>query len=435
MHYDLIIIGAGPGGSMAARTAARDGLKVLLVEKNKEIMARRLCSRLLRLGRGGFGTDKVPTDIESRRVTVSIEIDKDHSIIRPKTLPADAEIEYSGTWGPCFNDSWLSPSGHRLSRDPDDLQITGFVVDKDVLLQGLVREACEAGCELRVGTRCIAIEDGPDGVVATLKSGTGKETVRARRAIVADGSFSPLLAQLGFDEGRPEARFRLKFLTLILDRVDAPILDRHRIKLCLPSLHNGYVTLGQWPPGKFQLGASTVAGSSVHLPDILHKVMTESPFADWFANTKSISRIGCNMDLRPPVREPARGNVICVGDNAAYAEAAIKGAIGFGYTAAKSTVTALAGGDGNFAYNDFWLHAVNYFSPEYRRNTKQIKSLPSVLTDAETDTLIAWTEDNHISGVPDDCLSANRAELTTDLPNIARKIFAAPPKRQDSRAA
>jgi len=435
LKYDLIIIGAGPGGCMAARTAARAGLKVLLVEKNKKIMARRLCSRLLRLGSGGFGTDIIPTDIDSQRVTVSIEIDKHRSFIRPKTLPEDAVIEYTGTWGPCFNDSLLSPSGHRLSREQNDLQITGFVVDKDILLEGLAREACDAGCELRVDTRCTSIEDGPDGVTAILKSGKATDTVKGSRAIVADGSFSTLLEQLGFNEGRPEARFRLKFLTLILDEVSAPILDRHRLKFCIPSLHKGYFTLGHYPPGYFQLGASTIAGSSVHLPAILKNLMTKSPYAEWFSNAKTVKRTGCNMDLRPPVYEPAKGNVICVGDNAAYAEAAIKGAIGFGYTAAHSTLTALEGGDGNAYYNDYWHHAVNYFSPEYRRNTSQIKPLPRVLNDGEADTLFKWTEDNGIWGVPDDCLTSNRQLLHSELPEIAKKIFVSQSGKKDIRAA
>ena len=435
MKYDLIIIGAGPGGCMAARTAARDGLKVLLIEKNKRVIAKRLCSRLFRLGRGGFGTDKLPTDIKSRRVTVSIEIDKHHSNIRPTTLPDDAQIEYTGTWGPCFNDTWLSPSGHQLSRDSNDLHITGFVVDKDVLLEGIAKEACDAGCELRLATRCTAIEDGSDGIVATLKSGESTATVNARRAIVADGSFSPLVEQLGFNEGRPEARFRLKFLTLILDHVNAPILDRHRLKFCIPSLHSGYLTLGQYPPGQFQLGVSTVAGSSVNLPGVLKKLMTDSPYADWFADVNTVKRTGCNMDLRPPIHKPARGNVICVGDNAAYAEAAIKGAIGFGYTAAKSSAKSLEGNDGNFDYNDYWHHAVNYFSPEYRRNTKQINPLPSVLDDGEADSLFEWTETNRLCGVPDDCLSENREQLISELPEIAEKIFLSPPPNKGSRAA
>ena len=33
--YDLIVIGAGPAGSTAAETAARAGLKVALIEKQR----------------------------------------------------------------------------------------------------------------------------------------------------------------------------------------------------------------------------------------------------------------------------------------------------------------------------------------------------------------------------------------------------------------
>ena len=36
-HYDVIVVGAGPAGSVAARTCTRRGLSVLLVEKRQEI--------------------------------------------------------------------------------------------------------------------------------------------------------------------------------------------------------------------------------------------------------------------------------------------------------------------------------------------------------------------------------------------------------------
>lgn len=48
-EYDVIVIGAGPAGSVAARTAAREGLEVLLVEKRQEI-GRRYRSRRRRPG-------------------------------------------------------------------------------------------------------------------------------------------------------------------------------------------------------------------------------------------------------------------------------------------------------------------------------------------------------------------------------------------------
>ena len=37
IDYDVIVVGAGPGGSMAAKTCAERGLDVLLIEKRQEI--------------------------------------------------------------------------------------------------------------------------------------------------------------------------------------------------------------------------------------------------------------------------------------------------------------------------------------------------------------------------------------------------------------
>jgi len=35
--YDIVVVGGGPGGSLAAKTAAEKGLKVLVIERGKEI--------------------------------------------------------------------------------------------------------------------------------------------------------------------------------------------------------------------------------------------------------------------------------------------------------------------------------------------------------------------------------------------------------------
>jgi digeranylgeranylglycerophospholipid reductase len=38
-EFDVIVVGAGPGGSIAAKVAAETGLNVLLLEKRQEIGA------------------------------------------------------------------------------------------------------------------------------------------------------------------------------------------------------------------------------------------------------------------------------------------------------------------------------------------------------------------------------------------------------------
>ncbi|MBW1895297.1 MAG: NAD(P)/FAD-dependent oxidoreductase [Deltaproteobacteria bacterium] len=41
--HDLIVVGAGPAGLMAAKTAGEEGLKVAVLERKKEITKVRCC--------------------------------------------------------------------------------------------------------------------------------------------------------------------------------------------------------------------------------------------------------------------------------------------------------------------------------------------------------------------------------------------------------
>jgi flavin-dependent dehydrogenase len=432
VKYDLIIIGGGPGGCMAARTAARDGLKVLLVEKNNEAgRVTRFCSRSLRLGAGGFSSNAVATDENLKRISVTIEVGSQHHRIHLQNMPSDAVIDYRGELNPVFNETFVSPSGHSFSRFHSSRDIEAFVIDKEQLLQGLLAEASAAACEIRAGTRCQSIQDTPDGVSVVLKSDTGEAVLSARRAIIADGSFSPLIEQLGFNNGRSAGPGRLKFMSFVIDRVTFPFPELRRVRLCVPSLHPGIVNLGPWPPGMFQLSAAASVDADISLPEVLNKFLTNSPFSEIFAGSTVVAKQACNMDRRPAIRDAARGNVICVGDNAAFAETAIKGALGCGFTAARCSKEAIErGADGaNALYNDYWQHAFNYFSREYNRRVAGVRDFTQALQDAETDILFEWISRHGVSGLPNDIIIENRHQLEQELPEICAKLL---PRDRDS---
>lgn len=425
MKYDLVVVGAGPGGLMSARTAVRDGLRVLLVEKNLEITRiRRYCSRNMRLGPGAFRTNKLPTDIEISRVNLTFEMDKGHSVIRLTNQPPDAAIDYHGVLGPCFNVTSYSPGGYTFDGEENSLGICSFVIDKEALARDLLNETVKAGCQVRAGTRCDDIEDSPGGVRVRVTSSAGEETIEAGRVIVADGSFSQLVEKLGFNEGRPDGAPQLKFLAYILDGISSPYPEARHISFCMPSIHKGNVNLSHWPPGHYQLSCSTSIASQTNLVDVLKKIMTDSPFSQWFKPSRVVERQACNMELRPQVKDTARGNVICLGDNTAYAETAMKGALGLGYVAAKASKMALSGGDGNQYHNNYWQHSYNSFSPQYRAWGKMVNPIHRMLDDREVDALYKWIGEHSYWGMMNDILIDNRAQFEAEMPAIAIKLLA-----------
>jgi flavin-dependent dehydrogenase len=256
-------------------------------------------------------------------------------------------------------------------------------------------------------------------------SSAGEEILEASQAIVADGAFSALVEKLGFSEGRPAGAPQLKFLAFILDGISSPYPEPRHVSFCMPSLHKGMVNLSHWPPGRYQLSCSTSIASQTNLVEVLQKIMADSPFKQWFRGSKVVERQACNMELRPQVTDTARGSVICLGDNTAYAETAMKGALGLGYVAAKASKMAIGGGDGNSYHNDYWQHSYNSFSPQYRALGKMVNPVARMLEDREVDILYKWIGQNGLYGMTNDVLVDNRKKFEAELPEIAAKLLAA----------
>jgi len=248
MQYDLVVIGAGPGGLMAARTACRDGIKkVLLLERRKHISkVRRYCSQLIRVGTGGFSSRKIPTDRVIRSIFVTFAIDYKHCLLHLKNLGEEVTVAYQGMLGPYSTETWVSPSGYFFNTEASDEHIYGFQIDKGALLAGLEEECRQSGCTVQSGTACYDMEEHSRGVTLKVGSRNGTETIESERVILADGAFSSLVEKLGFNRERPAGGPRLKFLTYILDRVESPFPPSRYMQLCAPALFPGQINLGVW---------------------------------------------------------------------------------------------------------------------------------------------------------------------------------------------
>jgi geranylgeranyl reductase family protein len=156
--WDVVVVGAGPGGASAARVAAEAGCRVLLLER-AAIPRYKTCGG----GLIGCSQEFLPAGLD---VTVHDEIDAVTFGLRGRRQRT------------------MSSSGPTRVK----------MVFRDEFDAALTRAAAEAGATVRDRTPVLAVEDENDTV--TVRTGTG-DLLRARALVGADGSASRVGRHIG----------------------------------------------------------------------------------------------------------------------------------------------------------------------------------------------------------------------------------------------
>jgi len=153
--YDVIVVGAGPAGSIAAKTCALGGLDVLLIEKRQEIGDPVRCAE-------GVGKDGL----------------KRH--IKPDDRWIAAEVKGSKI---------LAPDGTEINlSEASSTRDVGYVLERKVFDRALAQQAAMAGAEVMVKTRATGLLRN-NGMVAGINAMYMGETfgIKANIVIGADG--------------------------------------------------------------------------------------------------------------------------------------------------------------------------------------------------------------------------------------------------------
>jgi digeranylgeranylglycerophospholipid reductase len=169
--YDFLIIGGGPGGAIAARTAAAAGYSVLLVEKRPAIGAPVRCAE-------GIGKEALAEFIRPDERWISAEVNR-AELVAPDGVSMMIESEVAGSK-------------------------VGYILDRKFFDRELVWQAAEAGADVRVKTRASApIMEGAVVKGAVLDVCGSKKKVYADLTIAADGVESKFTRWCGMDTTVP----------------------------------------------------------------------------------------------------------------------------------------------------------------------------------------------------------------------------------------
>lgn len=170
-NYDVLIIGGGPGGAIAAKTAADAGLSVLLVEKRPAIGVPVRCAE-------GIGKEGLLEFIEAD----------------PKWISAELETAVL-----------IGPDGTSFSVDGKTAgSKVGYTLDRKVFDRELVWRAAEAGAEIQVHARAVKpiMEDGKVAGAVIQQHGIDY-LVHAKIVIAADGVESKFSKMAGVNTTVP----------------------------------------------------------------------------------------------------------------------------------------------------------------------------------------------------------------------------------------
>jgi len=166
VNYDVVVIGAGPGGSMAAKTCAEMGLNVLLVEKRQEIGAPVRCAE-------GIGKKDLERFVEIDRRFISAEV-------------VGAKI--------------YAPDGTEITLTEEMAgNEVGYVLERKIFDRHLARLAAKAGADVIVKTSAVGMVRENGRVRVRLRKMGEEFEVECRIVIGADGVESRVGKWAGID--------------------------------------------------------------------------------------------------------------------------------------------------------------------------------------------------------------------------------------------
>jgi digeranylgeranylglycerophospholipid reductase len=158
-EYDVVVVGAGPAGSAAAKAAAEKGARTILLEEHKIIGVPSHCTGLL---------------VSSERPDILAEV--------LRTMDKRVVIREPGD---CSGMKVFAPDGRVLQSEPWPSYL--YLIDRAAFDQELAKQAVSAGAELVLSTRVTGLIKREGRIIGVKTSSRALPEVFGKVVIGADG--------------------------------------------------------------------------------------------------------------------------------------------------------------------------------------------------------------------------------------------------------
>jgi digeranylgeranylglycerophospholipid reductase len=407
MKYDLIVVGGGPGGLMAAKTAAEDGLKVILVERKRNITKiNRACLQIFYIR-----PISPLTGGKTYMEPVSAEVGADKT--RFHFLKPGFSVDYTGPLRPYLNWLQFSPSGHLIHRWKPNDKIWGFFYRKEAFVAGLLASVEKAGVEVRTETIALGAENIRDGVKVRVQGKSAEQTLEARAAIAADGIRSRIVDSLGLNEKRQVLASSVKGVMNLIDGIETDLpVGCSLISFTIPSIvTRRNIIVGMMAENMNSISAGTTP---------YEKLAAHPTLAPMLRHARLVKMLAFGGTIRTPIREPVAGNVVIVGDSGAPTETWIAGAVACGYQAVRAIEKELNGQKGYQEYIDWWQQAFAFNTPNYFKVVSDYYAWSGVCSDKDVDYIFSLFQDK--VGIPALLIEENLELIRGKMPALYEKL-------------
>jgi len=361
-HYDLVIVGAGYAGLMAAKTAGESGLKTALIEMRQDItkLRRAESQMILPMGEGEeFLEEMIIFDAKSGTF---------------KFVKNDLSFKYEGPYKNIYAFHLYSVNGDAIKfgnaaeqRKRGERGRISLGLDKNKLFASLLKQVQAAGVEVFTGTVATGVSK-TDGAVK-VSTNLGKD-ITATFVIGADGANSRIAQVLGFNKNRGYYS-------------SMNVLGYYARNLNVPDFDTVYYIVAQYEntpvitalvPRPYEKEYAMVficLDCRVNLFTFFKYLTQETKLSSWFKGaTIDLANSSCN-NMWSTIEKPYKDNVLLVGDVIFCQESENFGALLSGGLAARAVADALKTKNpteaGVKSYLEWWDKAF-YNNPKYKRD-------------------------------------------------------------------